>query len=469
MMTSYIDDCLDALPVAAKGQIVLVLGAGKTGLSIVRWFAGKGVTVVLADSHSDAPGIAQIRQEFPKMTIYTGPFNDCIFTDVDMVVSSPGVPLKEIPLQKLKKSGVPVIGDVEIFLRENVRQRGGNVIAITGTNGKSTVTQMVESVLNACGLDVVAVGNIGIPVLDVLVQIELGLREMPDVFVLELSSFQIDTTYSFQYDASVVLNVSEDHLDRYRDFEAYMQSKFRIYSGRGAKVVNRDDLMILNATSDLNEVITFGLSPPDTDRSWGVSEIAGDQWIVRGQQQICRCRDLRVPGAHNVCNALAAFALCSTLVCVNEAAVKGLLSYEGLDHRMQWIADVSGVRFYNDSKATNVSATAAAISGMPTRCVLLLGGQSKKQTFDALVDLIRQKVRAVVLIGQDAKLIRQGIESSGVTIFEASDLKSAVRIASRVAEPGEIVLFSPACASFDMFENYAHRGDVFADAVRSLV
>lgn len=468
MMNSRTNDWFDASPVAAGGRVVLVLGAGKTGLSIVRWFSGKGAIVVLADYRVDAPGVTQIRQEFPEMTIYTGPFNDRIFTDVNMVVSSPGVPLSDIPLQKLKKIRVPVIGDVEIFLRENVKQLGAKVIAITGTNGKSTVTRMVESILHAWGLNVIAVGNIGVPVLDVLAQIELGTREMPDVFVLEMSSFQIDTTYSFECDASVVLNVSEDHLDRYRDFEDYIQSKFRIYSGHGSKVVNRDDPLVVNATSELNEVITFGFSPPDTDRSWGVSEIAGDQWIVCGEQQICRCGDLRVAGTHNVCNALAALALSSTLVPLNEAAVTGLLSYEGLDHRMQWVADVSGVQFYNDSKATNVGATAAAISGIPTRCVLLLGGQSKQQHFDVLVDSIRQKVRAVILMGQDAQIIKQGIEGSGVTTFEAADLMSAVQIASRVAEPGEIVLFSPACASFDMFENYAHRGDMFTYAVRSL-
>ena len=467
-MATCADDRSDVAPFDIKGRVILVLGAGATGLSIVRWLDRKGAVVVLADSRIDAPGAVQIRQEFPEMTFYLGSFEDSIFTGVDMVVSSPGVPLDDIPLQRLEKIGVPVVGDIEIFLRQNVKYGGGKVVAITGTNGKSTVTRMVESILRECGFDAVAVGNIGVPVLDVLAQIEMSTRKMPDVFVLEMSSFQIDTTHSFECDATVVLNVSEDHLDRYRDFDAYLRSKCRIYSGRGIKIVNRDDLEVLGRIAEADSV-TFGLSPPDSDRSWGVGEIAGEQWLLRGPQQICRCKDLRVSGMHNVCNALAALALSNTLVSVNEAAIRGLLSYKGLDHRMQWVADVSGVRFYNDSKATNVGATVAAISGLTANCVLLLGGQSKQQNFEVLVDSIREKVRAVVLMGQDAELIKRDIERAGVEIVDATDLTSAVRIATRLAEPGEIVLFSPACASFDMFENYASRGEMFADAVRSLV
>ena len=467
MMIFRADDRFGPLSVTVEGKVILVLGCGITGLSIIRWFVQKGAIVVLADSRVEAPGFAQIRHEYPEIKIYTGPFKDYIFTDIDVVVSSPGISLRDIPLQKLKKLGIPVVGDIEVFYQETLKYRNSKVVAITGTNGKSTVTRMVESVLNACSLDAVAVGNIGIPVLDVLSQIELGAREIPDVFVLEMSSFQIDTTHSFESDVSVVLNVSEDHLDRYPDFDAYLQSKCRIYSGRGIKVVNRDE-PLLRATSGLDGAITFGLSPPDTDRSWGVSEIAGDQWLVCGTQQICKCNDLRVTGQHNVSNALAALALSSAIVPVNEAGVRGLLSYEGLDHRMQWVADISGVQFYNDSKAINVGATAAAISGIPTSCVLLLGGQSKQQNFDVLVETIRQKVRAVVLMGQDAQVIKQRIERAGVEIFDAADLMNAVRIASKIAEPGEVVLFSPACASFDMFDNYEHRGDMFTDAVRSL-
>ena len=467
-MATCADDRSDIAPFDIKGRVILVLGAGATGLSIVRWLARQGAVVVLADSRIDAPGAVQIRQEFPEMTFYLGSFEDSIFTGVDMVVSSPGVPLEDIPLQRLEKIGVPVIGDIEIFLRQNVKYGGGKVVAITGTNGKSTVTRMVESILQECGFDAVAVGNIGVPVLDVLAQIEMSTRKMPDVFVLEMSSFQIDTTHSFECDATVVLNVSEDHLDRYRDFDAYFRSKCRIYSGRGIKVVNRDNLEVFGEIAEADSV-TFGLSPPDSDRSWGVGEIAGEQWLLRGPQQICRCKDLSVSGMHNVCNALAALALSNTLVSVNDAAIRGLLSYKGLDHRMQWVADVSGVRFYNDSKATNVGATVAAISGLTAKCVLLLGGQSKQQNFEVLVDSIREKARAVVVMGQDAKLIKRDIERAGVEIVDATDLTSAVRIATRLAEPGEIVLFSPACASFDMFENYASRGEMFADAVRRLV
>ncbi len=451
-----------------EGKVVLVLGAGATGASIVRWLTLNGATVVLADSRENFPGFGLLQREFPEITVRSGPFPDKLFTGVDLVVSSPGVPLETLPLERLKNQEIPVVGDIEIFLRENINRFRAKVIAITGTNGKSTVTRMVEKILKSCGLDAVAVGNIGVPVLDVLTQISKGDRALPDVFVIEISSFQIDTTYSFEFDAVVVLNISEDHLDRYLNFEAYAASKRRIYSGRGVRVVNRDDPMVYGAIPMLDSVVSFGLSRPNGDREWGVDQVEGDQWLMCGEQKVCRSTELKVSGSHNVSNALAALALSSAVLVSREGLASGLLSYEGLDHRMQWVADVGGIRFYNDSKATNVGATLAAISGLSTPCVLILGGESKQQDFSLLIEAVREKIRAVVLMGKDAPLIKYALRDAGAQTYDAPSMIDAVRISAEMAEYGDVVLLSPGCASFDMFESYAHRGDMFVDAVRSL-
>lgn len=451
-----------------KDKVALVLGSGATGVSVVRWLISKGVIVVLADSRDNAPGVCLLKRDFPEITLRTGPFSDQLFADIDLVVVSPGVPTETLPLERLKNAAIPVIGDIEIFIRENISRFKAKVIAITGTNGKSTVTRMVERILQSCGLDAVAVGNIGLPVLDVLTQVVKGDRALPDVFVMEISSFQIDTMCSFVFDAVVVLNISEDHLDRYPDFEAYTASKYRIYSGSGVRVVNRDDPIVFGAVPMSDSSVTFGLSRPNCDRDWGVDQVDGDQWLVCGAQKICRADRLKVSGSHNVSNALAALALSSTVLPRREGLASGLLSYEGLDHRMQWVADVGGVRFYNDSKATNIGATLAAISGLSAPCVLILGGDSKKQNFAPLVEAVCKKTRAVVLMGKDAHLIKHALRDAGAQIFDAATMMDAVRLSAEMAEAGDIVLLSPGCASFDMFESYAHRGDMFVHAVRSL-
>ena len=451
-----------------EGKVVLVLGAGATGVSIVRWLTLNGATVVLADSRENLPGFGLLQKEFPEITVRPGPFSDKLFTGADLVVSSPGVPLAALPLEKLKNQDIPIVGDIEIFLRENINRFGAKVIAITGTNGKSTVTRMVEKILQSCGLDAIAVGNIGVPVLDVLTQISKEDRALPDVFVIEMSSFQIDTTYSFDFDAVTVLNISEDHLDRYPSFDAYVASKCRIYSGRGVRVVNRDDPMVYGAIPMLDSVVSFGLSRPTGHGEWGVDEVDGDLWLMCGKEKVCRSAELKVSGSHNVSNALAALALSSAVLVRREGLASGLLLYEGLDHRMQWIAGVEGVHFYNDSKATNVGATLAAISGLSTPCVLILGGESKQQNFALLIEAIREKIRAVVLIGKDAPLIRHALRDADAQICDAPSMIDAVRLSAEMAEYGDIILLSPGCASFDMFESYEHRGDMFVDAVRSL-
>ncbi len=454
---------------ALRGKAVLVLGAGKTGISIVRWLTYVGAVVLLADSRARPPGITILKAEFPDLIFQAGPFINLNYDDVDLVVISPGVPLDVLPTEELEQKNISVVGDIEIFLCENTKRFESKVLAITGTNGKSTVTRMVETILNVSGVDAVAVGNIGTPVLEILTQIVTGERKAPDVFVLEISSFQIDTTFTLDFHGAVILNISEDHLDRYENFEAYIRSKLRIYSGTGTKVLNRDDPLIMNSYPMSDDIVTFGLSHPDTDVAWGIARIEEVEWLMLGDQKVCRSDDLPVLGLHNVSNALAALALSSLFLPSNEMAADGLMKYSGLDHRMQMVADVNGVRFFNDSKATNVGATLAAISGLSEIAVLILGGQSKQQNFEALTEAIRQKIRTVILIGQDALIIKAAIEGSGVPVIEASSMVDAVRLSADIAESNELVLLSPACASFDMFDDYTHRGDVFMEAVRSLI
>ena len=454
---------------ALQGKAVLVLGAGKTGTSIVRWLTCVGAVVILADSRARPPGIARLEAEFPDLIFQAGPFINLNYDDVDLVVTSPGVPLDAIPLEELKQKNISVVGDIEIFLCENRERFESKVLAITGTNGKSTVTRMVETILKVSGVDAIAVGNIGTPVLEILTQIVTGERKAPDVFVLEISSFQIDTTFTLDFHGAVILNISEDHLDRYENYEAYIKSKSRIYSGAGKKVLNRDDPLVMNSIPMSDDIVTFGLSQPDSDVAWGVGRIEEVEWLMLGDQKICRSDDLPVLGRHNVSNALAALALSALFVSSNEIAVNGLMKYSGLDHRMQMVADVNGVRFFNDSKATNVGATLAAISGLSEVAILILGGQSKQQNFETLTKVIRQKIRTVILIGKDTLIIKAAIEGAGVPVIEASNMADAVRLSADIAECDDLVLLSPACASFDMFDDYIHRGDVYMEAVRSLI
>jgi UDP-N-acetylmuramoylalanine--D-glutamate ligase len=338
------------------------------------------------------------------------------------------------------------------------------VLAITGSNGKSTVTAMTGEVLRAADRKPIVAGNIGLPVLDALGALEAG-EPLPDAFVLELSSFQLETTRSLNADAATVLNVTEDHLDRYDGMEQYAAAKARVFEGDGAQILNRRDARSMNMARPRRRVVTFGLDAPRAAEHWGIRR---DSMLARGTRELLPIADLPVAGLHNACNALAALALGETLGLRLDSMLPGLLRFRGLPHRVQKVADVRGVTFYDDSKGTNVGATVAALSGMTVPVVLIAGGDGKGQAFSPLRAAIAARARAVVLIGRDADAIARVLEGVAVRTVRAASMEEAVESAFAAACPGDAVLLSPACASYDMFRSYVHRGEVFVAAVRGV-
>ena len=447
---------------------VLVLGLGETGLSLARWLSAQGARVRVADSRAEPPGVATLRSELPRAELHCGPFSDTLLQGIARIAISPGVPVAEPLVQKAIARGIPVEGDVELLaqlLASNDYRRNTKLIAITGANGKTTTTSMVGAMCAAAGLDTQVAGNISPAVLD-------ALRErdrQPQVWVLELSSFQLETTYTLAPDAAVVLNVTEDHLDRYAgSMDAYAAAKASIFQGNGVQVVNRDD-----PRSDAMRIagrrqVSFGLNPPAGSADWGIVREGATAWLVQGTQKIMRAGELQVSGLHNVANALAALALCRSLGMPLPPLVQALRTFEGLPHRVEKVAEVNGVTYYDDSKGTNVGATEAALKGLGKPAVVILGGDGKGQDFSPLKQAVAQHARAAVLIGRDAPIIGKAIAGCGKPVLRAVDMDEAVRVAAGHAQRGDAVLMSPACASFDMYRNYLHRAEAFIAAVQSL-
>lgn len=350
-------------------------------------------------------------------------------------------------------------------LATNAYRRNTKVIAITGANGKTTVTSMVGAMCVEAGLDTQVAGNISPAVLDALSQ----RTQQPQVWVLELSSFQLETTYSLNADVAVVLNVTEDHLDRYDgSMDKYAAAKARIFQGDGVQVLNREDVRSVAMKIAGRPQISFGLNAPTSESDWGIKREGAVVWLMQGAQQILRADELQVSGLHNVANALAALALCRALGIPLAPLVKALRNFKGLPHRVEKVAEVNGVTYYDDSKGTNVGATEAALKGMGKLSVVILGGDGKGQDFSPLKDAVALHARAVILIGRDAPLIEKALRGCGKLILKARDMDEAVRIASATAQRGDAVLMSPACASFDMYKNYLHRAEVFIAAVEKL-
>jgi UDP-N-acetylmuramoylalanine--D-glutamate ligase len=436
------------------GSRALVLGLGRTGVSCARYLNRKGLTVRVADTRSEPPGAATLREQVPGAELVTGAFHDGLLDGVAQVVISPGLSLAEPIAVAARQRGLPVVGDIELFARE----AQAPVAAITGTNGKSTVTSLLAYLANSAGRQAVAGGNLGEPALDLLE------RPVPELYVLELSSFQLETTYTLQTAVATVLNVTPDHLDRYGSMDDYAAAKARIFDQCDAAVVNADDVRVRAMPRPGQRVITFSLLDP-----------AADYFLARHPEPVLACRGeallpmsaIKLQGDHNAANALAALAMCEALELPRAPVLDALAGFGGLAHRAQWVADVAGVRYVNDSKGTNVGATIAAVSGMAGPLVLIAGGDGKNQDFDELRPVCRGKLRHAVLIGRDAPRLEAAF--AGVCSTErAADMRAAVGAARAAAQPGDTVLLSPACASLDMFRDYAHRGDEFAAAVRSL-
>ncbi len=451
-----------------NGRKVVVLGLGDTGLSMARWLSRRKAQVRVADSRAAPPHAKTLASELPQVNLATGAFNEKTFSGADLVVISPGVDRRESVIADAAKRGVPVVGDVELFAQAlpGSRARGARVLAVTGSNGKSTVTAMTGEMCRAAGRATVVAGNIGVPVLDALTGVEEG-GAVPDVFVLELSSFQLESTASLAPDAATVLNVSEDHLDRYQGMTDYAAAKARVFTGNGVQVLNRDDRLSLDMARAGRTLHSFGLAAPRGDSEWGIAS-DGARALAHGARRLMAVEELPLAGLHNAANALAAHALAHSIGLPDEPLVGALRDFRGLPHRMQKVAEIAGVAFYDDSKGTNVGATVAALSGMDRPAVLIAGGDGKGQDFAPLAPAVKGRARAVVLIGRDAVLIEKALAASGVQPMHASDMDEAVAAAFGAARPGDAVLLSPACASYDMFRDYVQRAAAFVDAVRNL-
>jgi UDP-N-acetylmuramoylalanine--D-glutamate ligase len=435
----------------------LIVGLGATGLSCARFLVRQGVEVAVTDSRQQPPALADIQKELPGVALFLGGFDVDAFARAERIVLSPGVSLQDPLLKGAQQRGIEIIGDIELFARTAIAP----VVAITGSNGKSTVTTLLGAMASYAGRDVRVGGNLGTPALDLIRDHE------PDLYVLELSSFQLETVQSLRCRAATVLNISADHLDRYDSIESYARAKQQIYSGAGVRVVNRDDPVASALAQDKGAIVSFGLNRPD-GQDFGLLDSSTGSWIVKGRERWLATADVRMPGRHNLANALAALALGDAVGLPMQAMVHVLREFQGLPHRTQWVAECGGVRWLNDSKATNIGAALAAIRGLDGPLVLIAGGMGKGADFGELASGMGEHVKAVVLLGEAADEIEQALNGR-VHTQHAVNMADAVRCAAAMAVAGDTVLLSPACASFDMFEGYQQRGELFVRAVQELV
>lgn len=441
----------------SKKQLAVVVGLGNTGLSVVPHLLSLGYEVEIHDSRDLPPQLSVLQSAFPNIPVITGQFSAKRFSEADLLVVSPGVPLADPAVAQAVSEHVETIGDIELF----ARAAKAPIIAISGANGKSTVSALVAEMLSAAGLDARLGGNIGIPAMELL-----QLHE-PDIYVLELSSFQLETTTSLNAIASTVLNVSEDHMDRYRNIGEYADTKAGIFNGDGTMVLNKDDDRVASMARTGRKQIYFGLSAPENENDFGVRKEDGQTWLVRGKQKLLAANEIRLPGRHNVSNVLAAYALSSIMGVPTEAANRAIKHFCGLPHRCQLVAESHGVQWIDDSKATNVGSATAALNGMDKAVIWIAGGEGKDADFSPLKKAAKNLVKHAILIGRDAKLIEAALEDM-VPVHHARNMTDAVKQAQALSKPDDIVLLSPACASFDMFKNFSHRGEVFAEKVREL-
>ena len=432
----------------------LVVGLGVTGLSVARFLSGQGVTVAIVDSRAQPPELERLHADLPDdVALFLGGFNPEAFARAEQIVISPGVSRAEPEIARAIERGIPVIGDIELF----ARMAHAPVVAITGSNGKSTVVTLLSAMARRAGRDVRTGGNIGTPALDLLA------RDEPELYVLELSSFQLETVESLQPAAAVVLNISADHLDRYPDMQAYAGAKQTVYRHAAVQVINRDDAVAAALADGQGRVVGYTLRAP-ADDDYGILEHAGERWLCRGSTPLMPVSGMRMAGRHNQSNALAALALGEAVGLPLEAMLATLQEFHGLPHRMQFVTERDGVRWYNDSKGTNVGATLAAIEGTDGPLVLIAGGDGKGGDFTPLATALAGRARAVIVFGKDAARLAAALQHA-TRLIEVDDLSEAVGQAAAVARAGDTVLLSPACASTDMFSNYIERGEVFMRAV----
>jgi len=433
----------------------LIIGLGRTGMSVARHLRAQGISFAVTDSRLAPPELESLKAMAPDVVVRTGAFDQSLLNDVNEVVVSPGVSLREPILVEAARRNLAIVGDIELFARATQTP----VVGITGTNGKSTVTTLVALMAQACGRRAFAGGNLGRPALDLL-------QESPaDLFVLELSSFQLETIHSLKTKASTVLNVTSDHMDRYESMLDYAQAKARIFDRCECVVINQDDPLVMAMPRNRQCTVTFSVRHNDADYS--TMQTANEIVLVSHGRPLVNMTQLKLAGLHNVANALAALAICDALQLDMKLCLQALKEFPGLPHRAQWVADIKGVRYIEDSKGTNVGATLAAVQGMSGPLIVIAGGQGKGQDFAPLAPAFRNKVRCAVLLGQDAPQLNTVLKDVCATTF-VSSMEEAVTTAANLAQQGDTVLLSPACASLDMFRDYAHRGDVFVQAVKGL-
>jgi UDP-N-acetylmuramoylalanine--D-glutamate ligase len=488
------------------GQHVLILGLGASGLAMARWCVRQGARVTVADTRETPPQLASLQAELPQVDFRAGAFEPGLVegNDIRAVFKSPGLsPAVFAPVwQAAQAIGLWTGGELDLFaraLRELQAERAyaPKVLAITGTNGKTTTTTLTGQLVAHGGKSVAVAGNIGPNLLDMLAG-HLDAGTLPEVWVLELSSFQLDGVQGFEPTAAAVLNLTQDHLDWHGSMEAYGAAKARIFGSQGLLVLNRDDPAVMAMLPEpvraklqkpkWREYVSFGLEAPQRPGDFGIETVNGMAWLVRAAeadetvkrrkdeevvlyiQRLMPVEALRIRGRHNATNALAALALAGAVGGNMASMLHGLREYTGEPHRVTPVAVVHDVEYFDDSKGTNVGATVAALTGLGAerKLVLIAGGEGKGQDFSPLAGPVRQHARAVVLIGRDAPLIRAALEGTGVPLLDADSMQAAVELAARQAQTGDAVLMSPACASFDMFDNYGHRAQVFCDAVQAL-
>ncbi|WP_263142352.1 UDP-N-acetylmuramoyl-L-alanine--D-glutamate ligase [Pseudomonas sp. RIT-PI-AD] len=443
----------------ASDQFRIVVGLGKSGMSLVRYLARKGIAFAVADTRANPPELATLRECFPEVEVRCGELDVDFLCRASELLVSPGLSLAMPALQEAAKRGVRLSGDIELFARE----AKAPIVAISGSNAKSTVTTLVGEMAAEAGRRVAVGGNLGVPALDLL-------GEDVELYVLELSSFQLETTERLDAEVATVLNVSEDHMDRYANLQAYHLAKHRIFRGARQIVVNRGDALSRPLVADQLPCWTFGLNKPDF-RGFGLIEEGGEKYLAFQFEALMPVRELKIRGAHNQANALAALALGHAVGLPFAPMLRTLRRFGGLAHRCQWIRRWEGVDFYDDSKATNVGAALAAIEGLGAdidgKLVLIAGGDGKGADFSALRAPVGRYCRAVVLIGRDAERVAAAL-GDGVPQLRVATLEDAVRRCAEFAQPGDAVLLSPACASLDMFKNFEERGRVFAHAAEGL-
>lgn len=441
----------------ATNRIKAVIGTGITGLSVARFLARQNQAFVLLDTRLTPPNLADIQTEFPNVQLELGELNADTLLHCDEIILSPGIALTTPAITAAKNAGIPVVGDIEIF----VRYAKAPIVAITGSNAKSTVTTLVGKMAVEAGINVAVGGNLGTPALELL-------QDDIELYVMELSSFQLETVNKLNAKVATILNISADHMDRYTDMRAYVLAKLRVYFGAEKIVVNRNDILT-HPPLGANVKPTYFGGNADFG-GFGIVTEDDELYLAKNLQPLMPARELKISGKHNIDNALAALALGDAAGISMPAMLQTLKIFSGLPHRCEFVANIKGVEFFNDSKGTNVGATVAAIAGLarkPAKLIVIAGGEAKGQKFTELTSALKNNNCRLVLIGRDASLIADAVADAVAVTFAAS-MQAAVIEAFVQASAGDAVLLSPACASFDMFKNYEDRGEQFCLAVRGL-